>query len=508
MNDRPLSLLSRTSSTAVALALLLLVVVRLAGQGGGTSTLTLLGREGRRTMPVVATGGQELVALDDLAAAFQLTVREESGAITVSYQGQTIVLTPEQALASVAGRLVSLPAPPVRAGGRWMVPLEFINRALALVYDTRLELRRPSRLVVVGDLRVPRVAVRYEPLAGSTRLTIEVTPATQSSIGQEATRLSIRFEADALDLAVPAFQPQGLLLAIRSVDAATLALDLGPRFASFRTSTQAAGAATRLVIELLPAAAPPVAPTPAPATPPPPVTPELPSFRPPVSAIRTIVIDPGHGGDDAGARGATGTLEKDLTLSVARRLKTAVEARLGIRVILTRDDDRDMPLDRRTALANNSKADVFVSLHANASVHARAAGAAIFVAEFDGHDQATATAAPVRVPVFGGGSRNIELLLWDLAQTRYLDQSGELARLLAQEFENRLPLAQQPLGRAPFRVLESANMPAVLIEMGYLTNAEQERLLAGSGFQTTFVQAVFDALVRFRNHLESSGGDR
>lgn len=506
MNDRPLSFLVRTSSAAVALALLLLVVVRLAGQGGGASTLTLLGRDGRRTMSIVAAGGQELVALDDLAAAFQLTVREEAGAITVSYKGRTIVLTPEQALASVAGRLVSLPAPPVRAGGRWMVPLEFISRALALVYDTRLELRRPSRLVVVGDLRVPRVTVRYEPLAGSTRLTLDVTPATPSSIGQEATRLSIRFEADALDVAVPAFQPQGLLLAIRSVDAATLALDLGPRFASFRTSTQAAGAAARLVIELLPAAAPPVVPTPPPT--PPPVPPALPSFRPPVSAIRTIVIDPGHGGDDAGARGATGTLEKDLTLAVARRLKTAVEARLGIRVILTRDDDRDMPLDRRTALANNSKADVFLSLHANASVHAGAAGAAIFVAEFDGHDQATATASPVRVPLVGGGSRNIELLLWELAQTRYLDQSGELARLLAQEFENRLPLAQRPLGRAPFRVLESANMPAVLIEMGYLTNADQERLLAGSGFQTTFVQAVFDALVRFRIHLESAGGDR
>ena len=149
---------------------------------------------------------QEFVALDDLAAAFQLTVREESlGAITVTYKGKTIVLTPDQALASVAGRLVSLPAPPSRSGRRWLVPVEFISRALALVYDARLDLRKPSRLLVVGDLRVPRIIVRYDPLGARGRLTIDATPRAHSTVTQESgTDLSIKFDADALDAPIAA----------------------------------------------------------------------------------------------------------------------------------------------------------------------------------------------------------------------------------------------------------------------------------------------------------------
>ena len=116
---------------------------------------------------------QDFVALDDLAAMFQLAVREDAlGAITSSYKGKTIVLTLDQALASVSGRLISLPAPPVRGPAparRWLVPAEFISRALALVYDAKLELRRPSRLLLVGDVRVPRVQMRYEAIGRRRR---------------------------------------------------------------------------------------------------------------------------------------------------------------------------------------------------------------------------------------------------------------------------------------------------------------------------------------------------
>src|SRR5439155_19283130 len=112
------------------------------------------------------------------------------------------------------------------------------------------------------------------------------------------------------------------------------------------------------------------APRPPPA--PPPAEPPL-SGTPPSS--RTIAGVPGHGGDAQGAKGAGGKVEKDLTLAVARRLKAAVEARLGIRVILTRDDDRNIPIDDRAAIANNNKADFFVSIHANASFRSVSSGA-------------------------------------------------------------------------------------------------------------------------------------
>jgi N-acetylmuramoyl-L-alanine amidase len=503
--------LSLSISAAVALGLAVLLVARLAGQPA-PAPLTLLAPDSRRALPVALVSGAEVVALDDLASAFQLAVREEAGAITVSYSGRTVVLPPDQALASVAGRLISLPAPPSRVGGRWMVPLEFINRALAPIYDDRIEFRRASRLVLIGDLRVPRVVVRHEALANASRLTIETTPPSTSTVAQEPGRLAIRFDADALDLALPPIQPQGLVQAVGVADAVTLSVDLGPRFASFRAATQTVDNTSRLVVDVLAAATETTAAPPAPVlpSPTPPAPPDLPIFGPPAVAIRTIVIDPGHGGDEPGARGADGTVEKDLTLAVARRLRTALEGRLGVRVLLTRDDDRTVPIETRTAVANNNKADLFLSLHANASVRPEASGASVYVAAFDERDHAATSLGRERVPVFGGTARDIEIVLWDLAQTRHVMQSTELARVIEQQFQDRIPLDAKSIDSAPFRILESANMPAVLIEMGYLTNGAQERLLSGAGFQNTFVQAVFEGIVRFRDFLASgsSGGGR
>jgi N-acetylmuramoyl-L-alanine amidase len=221
------------------------------------------------------------------------------------------------------------------------------------------------------------------------------------------------------------------------------------------------------------------------------------------TSIRTIVIDPGHGGDDEGAKSGDGAKEKDLALAVARKLKAAVESRMGVRVLLTRDDDRAVSIDDRTAVANNGKADLFISLHANASLRPAVAGATIATAFFDAQSQSSARElAPERVPAAGGGSRQIEFVPWQVAQIPHLRQSTALAMILEQQFHGRVPLAARALESAPLRVLESANMPAVLIEMGYLTNADQARLLAGAEFQTTLVQALFDAVVRFRDALD------
>ena len=149
-------------------------------------------------------------------------------------------------------------------------------------------------------------------------------------------------------------------------------------------------------------------------------------------------------------RGAQGTKEKDLALAVARRVKGIIEGRLGIRVLLTRDDDRNIPLDDRTALANNNKADLFISLHANASVRRSAAGATVFLAAFDDSDSEAARPAPgERLPTFGGGLRDIELVPWNLAQTRHLTQSIEFATILEQQLRNRVPLSAHPIDRAP-----------------------------------------------------------
>jgi N-acetylmuramoyl-L-alanine amidase len=496
LNARPYSVFSKIFSTLVALTILFVVVASLAGQNAAAS-LTVLSREGRRALPLTGSGEQPLIPLDELAAAFQLAVREEAGALTVSYKGRTVILTPDQPLASVSGRLISLSAPPSRAGNRWSVPLDFISRALAPIYDSRLDLRPSSRLLIVGDLRVPRVAIRHEVLGSAARVTIDATPRTASTVQQDGNqRITVRFDADAIDLSLPAFQPQGFVQAFRLVDPVTLGVDLGPRFGAFRSSVLALENTARVVLDLVPPAdttsAQPV--TPAEATPP-----ELPVLGPPTSTVRTLMIDPGHGGDDPGTRAADGTLEKNITLAVARRLKAGVEARLGIRVLLTRDDDRGVPVTARTALANNNKADLFVSLHVNASFRPEVAGASVYLASFEDSAAAREALASEQLPAFGGGFREIELVPWNLAQIRHTARSTEMANLVAEQFEGRVALAARAIERAPLRVLESANMPAVLIEMGYLSNPEQAKQLAGGPFQNAMAQAILDAIVKFRD---------
>jgi N-acetylmuramoyl-L-alanine amidase len=503
---------SSTSAVFVFLALTLFLASSLNSQ---SPPLTVLSKDARRTLATTFIGDQEFVALDDVAAMFQLSVREDGLGITATYKGRTIVLTPDQPLASVAGRLVSLPAPPRRsAARRWLVPDEFI-RALALVYDTKIDLRKPSHLVIVGDLRVPRVQLRYDPSSGSSggRLTIDTTPRALGTITKEGDRLAVKFDADGLDLATTGalFPPQGLIQSVRVADPATLTFDLAPRFGTFKATSALAETSARLVIDVVgqsPDSTTSAQQPPPPATPPPDLGPLLPGATANFTSIRTIAIDPGHGGDDEGAKSGDGAKEKDLALAVARKLKAAIETRMGLRVLLTREDDRAVSIDDRTAVANNGKADLFISLHANASLRPAVSGATISTASFDGPSEANAQELrPERVPAAGGGSREIEFVPWQVAQIPHLRQSSALAMILQQQFQGRIPLAARAVESAPLRVLESANMPAVLIEMGYLTNVSQARLIAGAQFQNTLVQAMFDAVVRFRDALDDEHRD-
>ena len=459
-----------------------------------------------------------MFALDDLTKLFELTVREDNlaGGLTVTARAQSIVLTPGQSLASVAGRLISLPAPPARDGRSWFVPVDFVPRALGPALGIPVELRKPSRMILVGGVRVPRVAASLEALGALARLTLDVAPQTPHTVAQEGSRLVIKFEADALDAALPPVSAPDLIQNSR-IDGASLILDLGPRFGSFRTSDLPGDRGSgRIIVDVitLTTAAPPATPPPATAPPAtPPVTPPAaPASPPPLlnlapsGGIRTIVVDAGHGGTEDGAHGPGGSLEKHVTLSVARRLKAALEARLGVRVILTRDADATVELDERAALANNNKADLFVSLHANASVRASAAGAEVFylsLEEYGDQAQRVARGETEALPVFGGGTRDIEVILWEMAQARYIEESAVLAKEVEAGLRERVLMSPRAIQQAPFRVLVGANMPAVLVEMGFITNADQEKQLSSEPFQASIVQAIVDSITRYRDKLAS-----
>jgi N-acetylmuramoyl-L-alanine amidase len=499
-------------TAAIALAIVLLLLASSLPQAQGTAPatpLTLLSREGRRPVPTIVLSGQELVALDDVAALFQVAVREDTlaGGLTVTYRGQTIVMSSEQPMASVSGRVVALPSPAVRSGNRWFVPLDFLPRALGPIYSTRIDLRRPSRLLVVGELRVPRVTGRVDIPGPPTRATIEIAPAAPVVVTTEPGRVVLRIDADALDLTLPA-GGGGLIDAIRAGDQpSTVAVLLNERSGSARTVSADANGNTRITIEV-PGLAPPGDTTAAPPVAAPPaagIAAPPPVFSALRAAVQTIVIDPGHGGEDVGVRGGRGVQEKTITLEVARRLRTLVEMRLGIRVVLTRDEDRTISLDERAAIANNSKADLFLSLHLNAAPVAAVAGAEVFYLRLDreGEDaRRAAESEEVPLPVLGGTIRSIDVIQWDLAQARHVEASAALAGMLEQSLRAQIMMSPRPRQDGPFRVLTGVNMPAALIEMAYLSNANQERLVQSESFQSSVAQALYNAIIGFRSYLE------
>ena len=485
----------------------LLLVIGLALQASAqTPSLTVLSRDGRKPLPVTTINNREYVAVDDINATFGTTSREDrlAGGLTITARGQSILLTADQDVVSVAGRLVSLPAPAVRRDNRWLVPVEFMPRALSSVLNTRLDLRPAMRLLIVGEMRVPRIVARVDAGSTNVAVTFEVTPNTEARVTAQPGRLVVQFEADALEISVPLIPPQTFLTAITPGDTpSTLNLALGPRTAIHRvTTTQADAGSGRVTIDLLPATTD-AAPTPAPS--PAPDTRLVIPTQGPSTGLRTVVIDPGHGGEELGTQGTRGTLEKEITLAVARRLRTLIESRLGLKVFLTREDDRTLSLDERAAFANNHRADVLLSIHANYAVRPALKGAEVYyltVERADAEARKKADENTATLPALGGGSRAIDLILWETAQARYLEQSAALAGFIEQALAARVEMSPRAVQQAPFRVLVGANMPAALVEIGYLSNADQETQLATAAYQDQVAQALLDALVKFRRLLE------
>lgn len=222
--------------------------------------------------------------------------------------------------------------------------------------------------------------------------------------------------------------------------------------------------------------------------------------------IRTIVLDPGHGGDETGAIGSSGTAEKDLTLMVARSLRRELERRLPVRVVLTRDRDLELPLDNRTAIANQNRADLFISLHFNSTFGPRAHGAETFFLSREASDQLAAAAAEAENLVDEGQADaevDLKMILWDLAQSYHLAESQRFANLVQEELNVTLGLRDRGVKQAPFRVLMGANMPAVLVELGFLSNPEEESKLQSPLYRAELVDALVRATSRFKVQIEA-----
>lgn len=228
------------------------------------------------------------------------------------------------------------------------------------------------------------------------------------------------------------------------------------------------------------------------------------SLPPAARRIRTIVIDPGHGGLETGARGPNGTLEKDITLAISLKLKEMIERRLALRVVLTRDKDVDVSLENRAALANNNRADLFISIHANGAFRPKAHGSETYFLSLKASDEEARRLAYLEnnSPEFEKkieeeNQNQIMMILWDMAQAAFLKQSSELAEIIQTELNKLLGTANRGVKQAPFKVLTGVACPAVLVEVAFISNPEEEAKLKDENFQASVAEAIYQGLLNY-----------
>jgi len=221
--------------------------------------------------------------------------------------------------------------------------------------------------------------------------------------------------------------------------------------------------------------------------------------QPSAEEIQTIVIDPGHGGRmEPGAQGKYGTLEKDITLALALKLKDVIERNRPVRVVLTRDSDVSVSLENRAAIANYNKADLFISIHVNSSYRKDARGSeTFFLGTEASDDEARRLAylennpADVERGIGGDNEDEITMILWDMAQSAYLKESSLLAETIQEELNSLLRTKNRGIKQIPFKVLTGVACPAVLVEVAFISNPDEERKLLTEWFQNNVVEAIY-----------------
>jgi len=221
--------------------------------------------------------------------------------------------------------------------------------------------------------------------------------------------------------------------------------------------------------------------------------------------VSRIVIDPGHGGHDPGAKGK-GITEAKLVLDVALRLEKLLQKIPGIEVVLTRRADDFVPLQERTALANHEGADLFLSIHANASASGQARGIETYYLNFADNLSAASVAARENA-ASGQAMGALPDFVKAIALNNKLDESRDFATYVQRSMIERLRATNKTtkdLGvkQAPFVVLIGAAMPSVLAEISFVTNAQEVKLLGGAAYRQRIAEALFDAIRKYQGSLK------
>lgn len=459
-------------------------------------------------------GGELYLRLYDLAAylgardrfdiknKYELFIEDRQLKFTL---GSSIVIIDNQ-----SSRAVNLPRPVIVHRGAFYAPAEGIALLLTAFTGKECEYLPQQGWLNYGGsgLNVLGIRLQHRPEQGTEVEILLTEPLSYETFSHEAGALNITFEGARADVAaLMRVQGQGLVRSIEVFEQRDNVLQISFRLSRryqgipdfYRTSegllfvlrNSAAGERLENSGSTFPSS--------------------------PAFGIRNVVIDAGHGGKDPGSIGPTGLREKEVALDIARRLQELFRRdprTQDINVIMTREDDEFVPLGDRYAMANNSKGDLFISIHANAFNDPSVNGfMTFFLAEAKNDEARQIAAFENTVLRYEENSRALQIdetelmlrgILGELISTKFLEESQVLAGLVQDELRGRIrhQVRDRRIDQGPFLVLNGASMPSVLVEIAFISNRAEEIFLRQNSFKNKVAEALHAAVISYRERVE------
>lgn len=423
----------------------------------------------------------------------------KTGTLTVSKRSAQF--SRDQSRLTLQGQALVLDSAPRATAKGWLLPLDFLDKGLGRLAPGTTVVRpvatTPKARIKRVDMSVQFEELRYRSYPSFTRIVIEAGAGL--SYLTVPSKSEIRVRLSGLVIATPQSEDigDGLVKEVRlessGPDGVLKIVLEGP---AGEVKTAALQDPFRVVVDVYrPKEAAAVrGPRPAQGSAPP---------------LKLIVLDAGHGGHDQGAKGPGGVLEKDVVLDVTRRAARMIEDGLGIKVVLTRSTDVFVPLRERTNFANKQRADLFVSIHANAHPRAVSEGVETYFLSSEATDNESRQIAAIENGVVQLESPQsqkktdlLKSILWDMAQSEFQQESSFLAETVLDSMTQSLHLVNRGVKQAGFYVLGGAAMPAVLIEIGFLTNPKEEKKLGAPEHREAIARAIYASLAEYKRRYD------
>lgn len=431
-------------------------------------------------------GGHIWVPLSELSRAWEAGLEWDFATmrVTLTSDGHRMEFVPEDPFFVVDGRIHHLPVPPRMLKGELYLPLDIL---LPYAPFVRGKLKWKKKEVNI-------LGVSIEERANGTLIVVRTSEPLRAEAALASGWLHLTLYRGRLDTtAMGSLRPKGTVREVRAYQyshSAQISFRLKPGVSEYRIYPSPD---PKKVVVLLWR------------------RPKKPKKQE-MWAYRTVVIDPGHGGRDEGAVGPTGLKEKDVVLDIALRLAKLLREELGMQVVLTRTEDVFVPLQERARIAVNGGGQLFVSLHCNSSKNPKVAGVeTYFLSDAkteDAREVAKRENASLRfeevIPSLKEDNFTLKDILTDMLSDQFLKESQKLAACIQEELVRGLGLEDRGVKQAGFYVMlgTEAAMPSVLVELGFISNRREERLLKTSAFRRRAALALFRGIRNFKEQQE------